>query len=114
MSKQATTKYTPLTKCNKVPVELCGPAGCGFVEGVEQCYEKTQTVIGDRPEETCSLDPQRTCKHVTKLVPKLVEVENCFDVPKEVCVRSQTNPRKVKKPVVKKWCYVPSEESGLA
>jgi len=106
VSKQQTTKYTPLTKCNKVPVELCGPAGCGFVEGVEQCYEKTQTVIGDKPEETCSLDPQRTCKHVTKLVPKLVEVENCFDVPKEVCVRSQTNPRKVKKPVVKKWCYV--------
>ena len=48
MSKQQTTKYTPLTKCNKVPVELCGPAGCGFVEGVEQCYEKTQTVIRDR------------------------------------------------------------------
>merc|ERR1712029_978729 len=27
--------------------------------------------------------------------------------------RSQTNPRKVKKPVVKKWCYTPTEESGL-
>ena len=40
--------------------------------------------------------------------------EECVDVPKEVCTRSRTNPRKVKKPVVKKWCYVPSEESGLA
>lgn len=64
------------------------------------------TVIGDKPEETCSLNPQVTCKHVTKLVPQLVEVENCFDVPKEVCVRSEQNPRKVAKPVIKKWCYV--------
>ena len=28
--------------------------------------------------------------------------------------RSRNNPRKVKKPVVKKWCYIPTEESGLA
>merc|ERR1712098_998621 len=34
------------------------------------------------------------------------------DAPKEDCTRSRTNPRKVKKPVVKKWCYIPSEESG--
>ena len=57
---------------------------------------------------------QRTCKHVTKLVPKLTPTEECVDVPKEVCTRSRTNPRKVKQPVIKKWCYVPSEESGLA
>ena len=24
------------------------------------------------------------------------------------------NPRKVKKPVIKKWCYTPTEESGLS
>ncbi len=39
--------------------------------------------------------------------------DNCVDVPKEVCVRVRTNPRKIKRPVIKKWCYVPSEESGL-
>ena len=27
-------------------------------------------------------------------------------MPKEVCVRSEVNPRVVKVPVVKKWCYV--------
>ena len=43
----------------------------------------------------------------------LKPVDNCVDVPKEVCVRMRTNPRKVKKPVIKKWCYVPTEESGL-
>ena len=108
VSKKSVQKLTPQTRCEKVPVELCGPAGCGFTPGPEQCEERTVTVVGDSPQETCSLDPQRTCKHVTKLVPALKEVENCFDVPKEVCVRAEVNPRKVQVPVVKKWCYVVS------
>ena len=44
----------------------------------------------------------------------MVPSEKCVDIPKEVCVRVRTNPRKIKKPVIKKWCYVPTEESGLA
>merc|ERR1740137_376886 len=114
VSKKPVKKYTPITGCTKEPRELCAPAGCGFKQGAEECYDKTQTVVQDAPKEQCSLEPQRTCKHVTKLVPKLEPTEECVDVPKEVCTRSRTNPRKVKKPVVKKWCYIPSEESGLA
>ena len=114
MSKKNVKKYTPITACTKEPRELCAPAGCGFKEGQEECFEKVQTVVQDAPKEQCTLEPQRTCKHVTKLVPKLEPTEECVDVPKEVCTRSRTNPRKVKKPVVKKWCYIPSEESGLA
>ena len=52
--------------------------------------------------------------HVTKLVPKLTPVEECVDVPKEVCQRKKGNPRTVFKPVTKTWCYTPTEESGLA
>jgi len=114
VAKKPVKKYTPITGCTKEPRELCAPAGCGFKTGAEECFEKVQTVVQDAPKEQCSLEPQRTCKHVTKLVPKLEPTEECVDVPKEVCTRSRTNPRKVKKPVVKKWCYVPSEESGLA
>merc|ERR1712203_628129 len=114
VSKKNVKKYTPITGCTKEPRELCAPAGCGFTQGDEICRDKVQTVVQDAPKEECSLEPQRTCKHVTKLVPKLTPTEECVDVPKEVCTRSRTNPRKVKKPVVKKWCYVPSEESGLA
>merc|ERR1712156_466876 len=114
VSKKQVKKYTPITACTKEPRELCAPAGCGFKEGSEECFEKVQTVVQDAPKEQCTLEPQRTCKHVTKLVPKLEPTEECVDVPKEVCTRSRTNPRKVKKPVVKKWCYVPTEESGLA
>merc|ERR1712107_65249 len=92
---------------------LC-PRWLWLQAGPEECYDKTQTVVQDAPKEQCTLEPQRTCKHVTKLVPKLEPTDECVDVPKEVCTRSRTNPRKVKKPVVKKWCYVPTEESGLA
>merc|ERR1712059_225219 len=114
VSKKSVKKYTPITGCTKEPRELCAPAGCGFKQGAEECYDKVQTVVQDAPKEQCTLEPQRTCKHVTKLVPKLEPTEECVDVPKEVRTRSRTNPRKVKKPVVKKWCYIPSEESGLA
>jgi len=114
VTKKNVKKYTPITGCTKEPRELCAPAGCGFKEGAEECYDKTQTVVQDAPKEECSLEPQRTCNHVTKLVPKLEPTEECVDVPKEVCTRSRNNPRKVKKPVVKTWCYVPTEESGLA
>ncbi len=61
----------------------------------------------------CTLEPQRECRHVTKLVPRLKPTENCVDVPKEVCVRNRVNPRRVQKPVIKKWCYTPTRESGL-
>jgi len=114
VEKKTVKKYTPITGCTKEPREICAPAGCGLVPGGEECYTTTKTIVSDAPQETCSLEPQRTCKHVSKLVPKLEPTEECVDVPKEVCTRSRTNPRKVKKPVIKKWCYVPSEESGLA
>jgi len=113
ISKQTVKKFTPITGCSKEPRELCAPAGCGFKEGPEECHDKTQTIVQDVPKEHCSLEPQRTCKHVTKLVPRLTPTEECVDVPKEVCARGRTNPTKIKKPVVKKWCYVPSEESAL-
>lgn len=113
VSKKSVTKYTPQTACNKVPVEICGPSSCPLVAGPEECFEKTKTITSEKPEEECSLEPRVECKHVTKLVPQLKPRENCVDVPKEVCTRSQTNPRKVKKPVIKKWCYTPSPESGL-
>ena len=34
----------------------------------------------------------------------LLKFRKCVDVPKEVCVLVRTNPRKVKRPLVKKWC----------
>merc|ERR1712135_57728 len=98
-------KFSPVTECKKVPFELCGPGACPVEPGPEECREETRTVVVEVPEETCNLEPQKECKHVTKHVPHLKSRENCIDIPKEVCSRSRTNPRKVDKPIVKKWCY---------
>jgi len=109
------TKYTPITGCDKIPTKVCAPDGCAFVPGKPHCYDKTQTIVHDAPKEECSLEPHRTCGHVTKLVPHLKPEEECTDVPKEVCTRSRVPlPDKVARPVIKEWCYVPTEESGLA
>jgi len=112
--RKTVVKHTPETDCKKVPRELCGPGACIPTPGPEECFDKKETVITEVPEETCNLEPQKSCKFVTKLVPLLKPQQECVDIPKEVCSRSRGNPRKVQKPVVKKWCYVPSEESGLA
>ena len=130
IAQERRSKSNPVTRCEKIPQRLCGPAGCGFVPGPEVCHDEVKTVVTDIPSELCDLQPQRKCRfsqtvrlplfclliagsHVTKLVPKLTPVEECVDVPKEVCQKSKGNPRVVVKPVTKKWCYVPSEESGL-
>jgi len=112
-SRESVKKYSPETECKKVPRQLCGPSGCQQTAGPEECFDRQETVVQEVPEENCFLEPQRSCKHVTKLVPLLKPVEECVDIPKEVCTRSRTNPRTVQKPVVKKWCYVPTAQSGL-
>lgn len=43
----------------------------------------------------------------------LQEVEECVDIPKEICTKSRRNPKKIKKPVIKNWCYTPSAATGL-
>jgi len=114
IQRERKEKYNPVTKCEKVPQELCGPSGCGFVEGPEVCQDEVRTVVTEVPEEVCDLQPRRSCEHITKLVPKLTPKEECEDVPKEVCTKSKANPRTVQKPVTKQWCYTPTQESGLA
>merc|ERR1711928_95303 len=51
VSKKNVKKYTPITACTKEPRELCAPAGCGFKEGSEECFEKVRTQVQDQPQE---------------------------------------------------------------
>merc|ERR1711971_848014 len=113
VKKQTNTKHTPETKCIKEPREVCAPEGCTMKEGPVECHNEIKTVVVDQPIESCDLEPIKTCGHVTKLFPVLTPSEECSDVPKEICVMSRINPTKKKRPVIKKWCYVPSKESGL-
>ena len=61
-------------------------------------------VTFDKPQESCKLDVHPTCQLENEYMPILETVEECVKVPKELCSRHRTNPRRVKKPVLKKWC----------
>lgn len=96
-------KFVGDTACEKLPVEICG-AGCVTTEGEEECHDKVLTSVVDVPEEVCDLNPQKTCRFVTKLVPKLSPTHQCTIVPKETCTLKFTQPRQEEVPLQTKWC----------
>jgi len=100
-------KFVGDTACEKLPVEICG-AGCVFEEGAEECHDKTVTSLVDVPEEVCDLNPQKTCRFITKLVPKLKPEHQCTIVPKETCTLKFAQPRQVPKPLATRWCLDPT------
>ncbi|XP_040565797.1 uncharacterized protein [Lepeophtheirus salmonis] len=100
-------KFVGDTKCEKLPIEICG-AGCVTEEGPEECHDKTITSLVDVPEEVCDLNPQKTCRFQTKLVPKLKPEHECTTFPQEVCNLKFSQPQKVDKPLRTKWCLDPT------
>merc|ERR1712012_107751 len=100
-------KFVGDTACEKLPVEICG-AGCVTEEGEEECHDKVLTSLVDVPEEVCDLNPQKTCRFQTKLVPKLKPAHECTVIPKETCNLKFTSPQQVDKPLKTKWCLDPT------
>ena len=100
-------KFVGDTACEKLPVEICG-AGCTYEEGEEECHDKVIASLVDTPEEVCDLNPQKTCRHVTKLVPKLAPSHECTIVPKETCHLKFSNPEVVREPLQTVWCLDPA------
>ena len=109
LEKQTVTKSTPETSCEKYPRKVCATSNCVFVKSEKTCREETRSLVQNIPSEDCDLEPRETCKLETVLVPRLVEKPNCVQVPKEICVEVKTNPRKELKPVLKEWCYRPTD-----
>ena len=103
-------KKLPDTTCERIPFEACAPDNCEFVPGAPVCHNKTVDIGIDSPEEVCDLQPQKMCKQVYRLVPKLTPTEVCDEVPREVCYTTLKNPRKVSTPLLTKWCFKPEEE----
>jgi hypothetical protein len=103
-------KYVGDTKCEKLPVEICG-AGCTTEEGEEECHDKTITSLLDVPEEVCDLNPQKTCRLQTKLVPSLKPEHECTTIPQEVCNLKFSSPKQVDQPLRTKWCLDSTESS---
>lgn len=101
-------KFVGDTSCEKLPIELCGE-GCSMEPGQKECHEKTVVTVIDVPEEVCDLNPVKTCKFATKLVPHLSPMHECTSVPKEVCILKFTPPQEVQKPFLTKWCLDESD-----
>ena len=57
----------------------------------------------DKPMEMCDINPTQVCKTQTKLVPKLMPIEECTEVPREKCALNFT-PNTVQKALKTKWC----------
>lgn len=107
--KKLVKKTNPETSCQKVPKEICAASNCEFRKQEKSCRKETRNLVQNIPSEQCDLEPQENCKLETVLVPRLVQQPNCIKVPKEVCVNAKVNPRKEVRPVVKEWCYRPSD-----
>lgn len=109
LEKRKVKKVHPETACNKIPKEVCAPNNCALAPGVEVCRDENRVQMQSVPEEDCDIQPEEQCHMEATLVPRLVPKPNCVKVPKEICVNSKVNPRVVKKPVIKEWCYRPSD-----
>ncbi|XP_040570802.1 uncharacterized protein [Lepeophtheirus salmonis] len=103
-------KYVGDTKCEKLPIEICG-AGCVTSEGPEECHNKVITSLIDVPEEVCDLNPQKTCRFQTKLVPKLSPKHECTVFPQEICHLKFSQAAPVTKTLRTKWCQDPTPPS---
>ena len=91
------------TTCQKLPTEKC-PAGCVQQGGVDECHEKTVTTSVEVPEEVCNINPLKTCREATKLVPKLEPTQECTVVPREKCQLKFSKPNSSQSFLVTKWC----------
>jgi len=109
LEKRKVKKVHPETACNKIPKEVCAPNNCELRTGEEVCRDENRVQMQNVPEEECDIQPEEQCHMEATLVPRLVPKPNCVKVPKEICVNSKVNPRVVKKPVIKEWCYRPSD-----
>ena len=100
-------KFVGDTSCEKLPIEICG-AGCTTEEGPEECHDKTITSLIDVPEEVCDLNPQKTCRLQTKLVPSLKPEHECTIIPQETCNLRFSSPQQVDQPLQTRWCLDPT------
>jgi len=109
LEKKIVKKVNPETSCRKVPRDICAPSNCVIKKQEKVCRDENRQLVQNIPSEQCDLEPREDCKMETVLVPRLVQQPNCIKVPKEICINVKSNPRKVTKPVVKEWCYKPSD-----
>lgn len=113
LEKKTVKKVKPETWCEKMSQNVCAPSNCVITTGEKICHDETRSVLVSTPSEECDLEPVEECAMETVLVPRLVEKPKCIKVPREVCVTQRINPKKLFRPVIKEWCYKPSQYNSI-
>ena len=111
VTKKKNRKVKPVTNCKILPRQFCAPAKCKAKEQTEECFDKVVTTVEEKPQEECNVEPVKNCEIVSHLVPRIEQVEECADVPREVCNRFRSKPKKIKKPILQRWCFNPTQAS---
>merc|ERR1712032_331819 len=68
VEKVKVKKTTPDTSCSEQSRQLCAPKGCAEKQ-CHSCENQVKAAVIAKPVEECDLEPQKVCRHVTKLVP---------------------------------------------
>ena len=69
-------------------------------------------MIASQPKEECDMEPQESCRFITKMVPHLRAREECVEVPQEVCGKSRAVVKK-ERPAIMNWCYKPGKKPSF-
>ena len=96
------------TKCEKIPVDICG-RGCVTMEAERECHEEQVDTVVEVPHEFCDIIPHKVCSQATKLVPQLKPSRECTMVPTEVCTMNYNKKKIVEKPLKTEWCLDPED-----
>ena len=72
---------------------------------LEILYTKELSILSNNSYANNTHKKYSTNHFLLRLVPE----PKCVKVPKEICVNTKKNPRVVKKPIVKEWCYNPKD-----
>jgi len=109
IKNRTSLKRFPSEKCKRVAQKLCFPrtSNCIIKRGKKHCQEKIVQIVSEKPTEKCSVKSIPRCWKETEIVPSLEPVEECLDVPREVCSEVKSKPKKILKPQIKKDCHKP-------
>ena len=56
------------------------------------------------PQMDCDLNPRKTCRYITKMMPSLKPTPKCQMMPKEICNLDHSSPKTEKRPIKMEYC----------
>jgi len=101
------------SEARNVTTPVCDSQGLELEESEEkkekfECHEEVVVVTVQTPVETCLVTSRPRCEKVTEILPRLDAVEECLELPREVCRQVNRRERQVERPRIRRDCSPPS------